>query len=96
MSLGLTEDDLAIDLFATPSNAQGSLFCSPENSAFRYAWKRLNKESKGWISANPPFDQMDGVLEKVKSEPVRIVILTPYWPKQKWFDELRPNTVFQT
>ena len=88
MSLGLNEKDLTIDLFATPSNAQRSLFCSKDNSAFQYSWKRLNDESEGWLWANPPFDQMDSLLAKVKTEPVRVVVLSPYWPKQPWFDEL--------
>ena len=33
-------------------------------------------------------DQMDALLEKVKTEPVRMVVLSPYWPKPSWFDEV--------
>ena len=87
--LGLTEKDLLVDLFADAENAQRSLFCSKGNSAFNYSWRKLNDESGGWLWANPPFDQMDALLEKVKTEPVRMVLLSPYWPKQPWFDDLR-------
>ena len=64
--LGLTEKGLLVDLFADAENAQRSLFCSKENSAFNYSWRKLNDETGGWLWANPPFDQMDALLEKVK------------------------------
>ena len=31
---------------------------------------------------------MDALLEKVKTEPVRMVVLWPHWPKESWFDEM--------
>ena len=31
---------------------------------------------------------MNPLLAKIKTEPVRVVVLSPYWPKQPWFDEL--------
>ena len=31
---------------------------------------------------------MDAFVEKAKTEPLRMVVLSPYWPKQSWFDEL--------
>ena len=86
--LGLTEKDLLVDLFADAENAQRSLFCSKENSAFNYSWRKVNDESGGWPWANPPFDQRDALLEKAKTEPVRMVVLSTYWPEQCWFDEL--------
>ena len=52
--LGLTEKDLLLDLFADAENAQRSLFCSKENSAFNYSYRKLNDESGGWLWANPP------------------------------------------
>jgi len=86
--LGLNEDDVAIDLFASELNAQAPIFCTSENSAMRYSWTSLCRQSGKWLWANPPFDHMGAVVQKALREPVQLVILAPYWSKKEWFRKL--------
>ena len=39
--LGLNEDDVALDLFASELNAHAPIFCTSERSAMRYSWTSL-------------------------------------------------------
>ena len=86
--LGLSEDEVAIDLFASEFNAQAPMFYTRENSAMRYSLTSLCQQSGKWLWANAPFDHMGAVVQKVLREPVQLVVLAPYWPKQEWFRRL--------
>ena len=86
--LGLNEDDLLMDLLASELNAQALIFCTSENSAMRYSWTSLCRQSGKWLWANPPFDHMGAVVQKALREPVQLVVLAPYLPKQEWFRKL--------
>ena len=87
--LGLTSDHMAIDLFASEANAQAPLFCTSENSAWRYSWTALCQQTDKWLWANPPFDHMHEVVQKLEREAVNMVILVPYWPRRAWYASLR-------
>ena len=36
----------------------------------------------------PPFDCMHEVVQKMQREPVNMILLVPYWPRQAWFSLL--------
>ena len=80
--LALNEDDVAIDLFASELNAQALIFCTRENSVMGYLWTSLCQQSGKWLWANPPFDHMGAVVHTALREPVQLVTLAAYWPKQ--------------
>ena len=87
-NLGLHESDMAIDLFSSELNAQAPIFCTSENSARRQSWTSLCRQSGKWLWANPSFDHIGAVVQKALREPVQLVVLAPYWPKQEWFRKL--------
>ena len=95
--LGLTEEDVAIDLFASEDNAQAPLFCTSENSAMRYSWTALCRQTNKWLWANPPFDCMHELVQKMHREPVNMILLGPYWPRHACFallERMATNSYF--
>ena len=40
------------------------------------------------VWANPPFTEFERVVAKFQCAGTRVVVLVPYWPKQRWFAEL--------
>ena len=78
------ENDFLVDLFANHLNAQHKLFCTRQNSAFRYNWSSLCQGGNSILWANPPFSQLDRVLAKVVLSPCKIVLVTPNWPGRPW------------
>ena len=87
----LNEKDVAIDLFASEDNAQAPLFCMSENSAMRYSWTALCRQTNKWLWANPPFDCMHEVVKKMQREPVNMILLVPYWPETGLVFSLGPH-----
>ena len=72
----------SIDVFANFRNCKESKYMTRENSAWRYNWSALRKESSEVLWANPPFSQLSKVLTKLCMEPTRMVIVTPSWSDQ--------------
>ena len=83
--------------FASEENAQDRLFCTKENSAYLFHWGDLaegrvagqTRGGSGWLWANPPFTEYERVVAKLRSEGTRVVVLVPFWPKQRWFQDLQ-------
>jgi hypothetical protein len=78
-----------MDLFASRLNRQVNQFFSwkaePESrgiDAFRQNWRRL----RGW--ANPPFNLIGRVLNKVQRDKASVTLIVPLWPSQHWFPVL--------
>ena len=75
-----------VDLFANMHNCQLPKFISwiPEPGA----WK-VNAWSVDWgcldAYAFPPFSLIPRVLQKVKQDQARILLVTPNWPTQNWW-----------
>jgi len=88
--LGLKEEDVKVDLFASHENRQCELYCSALDSAFIYDWEDLCEWSGGWLWANPPFDKgtVERVLEKLSQERVKLLLLLPKWTTKQWYKEL--------
>ena len=75
-----------IDLFATRSNTKCKFYVSwkqdPEASAvdaFTVNWNQY------LFYAFPPFSLILKVLQKIKFENARGILVVPYWPAQAWF-----------
>ena len=77
--LGLRQEQIKVDLFASPTNTHEALFCTKENSAWRYDWQRLVEKEDDVLWSNPPFTKIERVLTKVALEGVRMAITTPDW-----------------
>jgi hypothetical protein len=75
-----------IDLFASRLNKQIDTFFSwhPEPgalavNAFHQSWTNI----KGW--ANPPFNLIAKVLNKIIQDKATVIVIAPIWPTQPWF-----------
>ena len=77
---------LEIDLFVSALNAQLPKFFSRGRDP--QAWK-IDALSFPWtvqgLFAFPPFSMIPKVLEKVASEEVDLLLVTPFWPRRPWF-----------
>lgn len=78
-----------VDRFATQNNAlvrrYNALHWDPEAhavDAFAQNWRSDNN----W--ANPPFSQLHRVVQLVKEQRPKLVLIAPVWPAQPWFSEL--------
>lgn len=81
-SFGIPE----IDLFATHKTNQCKDFISflPDPfslwvDSFTYSWDGI------FFYAFPPFNMITRVLNKIKQERSRGIVVAPYWPSQSWF-----------
>jgi hypothetical protein len=75
---------VVVDLFANHKNHTESLYCTRENSAWRYDWSSLRKCEDECIWANPPFSQLPKVVTKLCLEPTKMILVTPNWSGQDW------------
>ncbi|KAL0153258.1 hypothetical protein M9458_051433, partial [Cirrhinus mrigala] len=77
-----------VDFFATQENAECPLWFSLIHpaplglDAMVQMWPRLR------LYAFPPIALLPGVLERVRREGVRLLLVAPYWPAQAWFSDL--------
>ncbi|KAL0162339.1 hypothetical protein M9458_041735, partial [Cirrhinus mrigala] len=77
-----------VDLFATQENAQCPLWFSLIHpaplglDAMVQMWPRLH------LYAFPPIALLPGVLERVRRDGVRLLLVAPYWPARAWFSDL--------
>ena len=82
-----------IDLFASRINAQSSCYVSwrPDPhavaiDAFNMQWQNI----KGY--AFPPFSVIPRLLQKIRRDKARMILILPIWPTQAWFSvALRVN-----
>ena len=70
---------IKINLFATKNNAHEALFCTKNNSAWKYNWRNLMQEPNEFLWANPPFSKLTRALTKVAMDKCRIIMVTPDW-----------------
>ena len=74
--------ECTIDAFATKQNKQLPQYWSKENSAFNHNW---NEEQQLWI--NPPFNIIDEIINKIKKDQAKAILVTPEWEKETWFQD---------
>jgi len=78
-----------MDLFANLSNATLPLFCLRQNSAFFYDWSLLSADGQKGLWAKPPWSQLLRVVTKACLNPCKIVLATPLWKEEPWFEVLK-------
>ncbi len=71
-----------VDLFATQETAQCPLWYSLGLDAMVQTWPRLR------LYAFPPVALLPGVLERVRRDGVRLLLVAPFWPGRVWFSDL--------
>ncbi|KAI2660026.1 ORF V: Enzymatic polyprotein [Labeo rohita] len=77
-----------VDLFATQENVQYPHWFSLTHpaplglDAMVQTWPRLR------LYAFPPIALLPGVLERVRRDGVRFLLVAPYWPARAWFSDL--------
>ncbi len=72
-----------VDLFATQETAQCPLWYSLLHPApMVQTWPRLR------LYAFPPVALLPGVLERVRRDGVRLLLVAPFWPGRVWFSDL--------
>lgn len=85
----------SIDLFATEANHKLPLYCSP-NPSDRGAWA-LDAFSIPWAQFPWPYIHVTPALtprclQRVQTEQILALIVTPMWPSQPWWDKLKRMT----
>ena len=77
-----------VDLFATRFNHRLPLYVSPAQD---YKAQAIDALSMDWnhlhAYAFPTFILIPAVLEKIRQNQCRIVLIAPFWPQQQWFSE---------
>ena len=56
--------------------------------AFSVLWDRSR-----WLYANPPWSLLDQVVQKIRRDGSKMLLITPFWPKAPWFGPLREITI---
>jgi len=87
-NLGLAGRHIGVDLFAAPTLKQCDLFITRDMDSFTFDWGNLYAAQSGLLWANPPFHQLDKLVEKIRREPVEIVICTPERSTTEWWSAL--------
>jgi hypothetical protein len=78
-----------IDLFATRYNAKLITFMSPMPDPLAYEVDALSHSWDGmWAYAYPPPAILSQVLGKVQVDNVKLLLIAPNWPAQRWFPQL--------
>lgn len=73
-----------VDLFASHFNTQLPVYFTIDTDAFKADWSEFR-----FPYANPPFDQISPVLDKIKRDKVRnFVLVCPMWDSQPWWPSL--------
>ena len=79
-----------IDLFATCFNHRLPIYVSPVPDPRAYAIDALSLPWSGLIAyAFPPFPILHKVIRKARLERPRLILITPWWPTQSWFPDLK-------
>lgn len=85
-----------IDAFATFRNNQTKRFWSflpdPECEAidaFNQVWHDK------YIYANPPFNQITKVINKLSENPTPMILITPWWTSTPWFQQIQKIMIQQ-
>ena len=95
LDLGVNPLELSIDLFANNLNHIHDLFLTRSNNAFLYDWNALSENGALTLLANPPFSQLPKVVSKICLEPCRMVLVTPVWKSEKWYQILEKIAIQQ-
>ncbi|KNC77652.1 hypothetical protein SARC_09892 [Sphaeroforma arctica JP610] len=75
--------EFTIDLFAAAHNAHTAKFYTKEQNALLQKWA---DEINAW--ANPPWELVPDVLDKVIEKATSITICVPHYPNASWFPKL--------
>jgi ribonuclease HI len=87
--------EIQIDLFATNKNRKSTLNCSADKTDQIALW--VDAWTRSWKGFNvpllhPPPAQILACLQRVQSEELTAIIITPMWPSQPWWDKLKKMT----
>ena len=75
-----------IDLFASRLNCRVKPFCSWQPDPEALHIDSLNISWDKWFGyAFPPFALMSTVLQKIKMEGARVLVVAPDWPTKPWY-----------
>ena len=78
-----------VDLFANSQNAKLPSYCTRFRDPLAWATDAFSLSWKGMHSyAYPPISLIRKVLVKLESEPCRMLLIAPLWPRQHWFHQL--------
>jgi hypothetical protein len=82
--LDINPSQIKIDCFANKANHQEPLYCSKENSLWRYNLTKLLTGDNDVLWSNPPFSKMAEFVTKLALEPCKMVVVHPDWNDQYW------------
>ena len=61
-------------------------------NAMTLSWRSL-QQTHGLLFANPPFQMIPAVLQKMTAEKVDLLLLAPMWPSAPWWPMLQQLAV---
>jgi hypothetical protein len=81
---------LQVDLFASKKNTQLPLWISRYPAQGALACNAFQQDWTQWLGlyANPPFNLIGRVLQKVQRQQVELVLITPWWTSAPWWPTL--------
>ena len=74
-----------IDCFASGQNRRFERHWSIDDSAWTKTWDR----SLGLLWMNPPFNSIDAVVRKVKTDKSLAILIVPGWETERWWRDLQ-------
>lgn len=88
--LGLSPQQIAIDLFPCKGLEACANVIEGSRDVFAFDWSKLCQGSPGnYLWANPPFGSMHRVVEKIALEECKVVLVTPVWEETSWWPILK-------
>ena len=80
----LSPSQIRVDCFANKANRQEALYCTKENSLWRYNFSRLRTKDSEVLWSNPPFSKMAEFVTKLALEPCKMIVVHPDWNDKYW------------
>ena len=73
----ISPSKVRIDCFANKANHQEKIYCTKENSLWRYNLSKLRQDDSEILWSNPPFSKMAEFVTKIALEPCKILVVHP-------------------
>ena len=81
-----------VDCFAAAHNKRFERFWSKTDDAWKRPW---DQEHHQLLWMNPPFDQIQRMVEKLRRDKARAIVVVPGWQQTPWWNRLQDIVVNQ-
>ena len=81
-----------VDVFAAEHNKRFEKYWSEADSAWKHPWDQGHHQLL-WM--NPPFDQIEKMVDKLRKDRARAIVIVPGWRQSGWWERLQDIVVNQ-